>query len=276
MPTVSYTTFNGVIVSENRAGVKRDYMRDSLGSTIALLDSTQTQTDTFFYWPYGEIRTSTGTTKTPFTFVGTLGYYMDIASSLFYVRMRHLRTTLARWLTVDALWPGQPRFAYGHWDPVDLSDATGLAAGASGGSGAKCVPTCPDTDKTYEACIALYCAIKTARAMMCDISDAVKCDAKVEDALKEVQACLSKKRKKGDPDPVQQCIKDVADQKCPAFTWDGISNCIARAACAYATSGGKHYIGWCKDHYSDSEQCNSCCGDVFIINSANYCNCQAL
>lgn len=47
---VNYTTVNGVILSENRAGIKRDYMRDGLGSTIALLDSTQTQTDTYFYW----------------------------------------------------------------------------------------------------------------------------------------------------------------------------------------------------------------------------------
>ena len=52
--TVRYTTLDGEIVSENRRGVMRDYVPDPLGSTVALLDNTQTQTDTFSYWPYGE------------------------------------------------------------------------------------------------------------------------------------------------------------------------------------------------------------------------------
>ena len=58
---VAYTVVNGRILSENRGGVKRDYVSDSLGSTVALLDSTQTKTDTWTYWPYGEVRTRTGT-----------------------------------------------------------------------------------------------------------------------------------------------------------------------------------------------------------------------
>ena len=54
MGTVRYTNFNGRIVSENRNGVLRDYVADPLGSTVALLDGSQTRTDTFSYWPYGE------------------------------------------------------------------------------------------------------------------------------------------------------------------------------------------------------------------------------
>src|SRR5437588_9857996 len=75
MPTVRYTTINGEIIAEKRDGVRRLYVPDPLGSTVALLDSMQTQTDTFSYWPYGEERTRTGTTPTPFRFVGTAGYY---------------------------------------------------------------------------------------------------------------------------------------------------------------------------------------------------------
>ena len=52
--------FNGMVVSENRGGGERDYMPDPLGSTAALLDSSQIQTDTFSYWPYGEVATRMG------------------------------------------------------------------------------------------------------------------------------------------------------------------------------------------------------------------------
>src|SRR5262245_14913152 len=76
---VAYTVVNGRVLSENRGGTKRDYVSDSLGNTVALLDSTQTKTDTWTYWPYGEVRTRTGTNATPFQFVGGLGYYRDSA-----------------------------------------------------------------------------------------------------------------------------------------------------------------------------------------------------
>ena len=71
MPVVNYTNFDGEIVAEERNGVTRQYVPDPLGSTVALLDNTQAKTDTFSYWPYGEERTRTGTTPTPFQFVGT-------------------------------------------------------------------------------------------------------------------------------------------------------------------------------------------------------------
>ena len=92
---VCYTTFDGEIVSENRNGVMRDYVPDPLGSTVALLDNTQAQSDTFSYWPYGENRTRTGTTATPYQFVGTQGYDWDSTSKT-YVRARNLDTVQSR------------------------------------------------------------------------------------------------------------------------------------------------------------------------------------
>ena len=100
MPVVNYTVLEGEVVSEVRGGVRKDYVPDTLGSTVALLDNTQTKTDTWEYWPYGEIRS--GSSATPFQFVGTLGYYKD-TSSRTYVRARHYRQNQARWLTVDPL-----------------------------------------------------------------------------------------------------------------------------------------------------------------------------
>lgn len=95
-----YTVIDGEVIAEKRDGVRREYVPDPQGSTIALLDDTQTKTDTFSYWPYGEEASRTGTTPTPLRFVGTLGYYRD-SSSETYVRARHLRPEQGRWLQED-------------------------------------------------------------------------------------------------------------------------------------------------------------------------------
>ena len=55
-----------------------------------------------------------------------LGYFQDIASKLSYVRARFLRTDLARWLTVDPLWPSQPSYTYVVDQPTVYTDPTGL------------------------------------------------------------------------------------------------------------------------------------------------------
>ncbi len=109
---------------------KRDYVADSLGSTVALLDNTQTITDTFTYWPYGEVKTRTGTTATPFQFVGTAGYYRDSAGRS-YVRARHLRTDLTRWQTQDPIQSGGNWYQYCGSGPVMWIDPTGYAQESS-------------------------------------------------------------------------------------------------------------------------------------------------
>jgi RHS repeat-associated protein len=100
------------------------------------LDSSQAETDTFAYWPYGEEVSRTGTTNTPFTFVGTLGYYRDSATRS-YVRARHLDTGAGRWMTEDPI-----GFAGGDWNlyryvqskPASAADTTGLQFGHSYGN----------------------------------------------------------------------------------------------------------------------------------------------
>lgn len=98
--TVRYTVVDGEVIAEKRNGVRNLYVPDPLGSTVALLDNTQTPTDTFTYWPYGEVNTRTGTTATPFQFVGTRGYYRDSASRD-YACARELDKAKGRWLTQD-------------------------------------------------------------------------------------------------------------------------------------------------------------------------------
>ncbi len=102
MPTVRYTSVNGEILAEKRGGVRKLYVPDPLGSTAALLNTSQAKTDTFTYWPYGEERSVTGTTPTPFRFGGTGGYYRD-TSSRSYVRARHYQPNYGRWLTEETI-----------------------------------------------------------------------------------------------------------------------------------------------------------------------------
>jgi hypothetical protein len=104
MPVV-YSNFCGRVVSETRGGVESDYVSDPLGSTIGLMNSAGTMTDRWEYWPYGEVVSRSGSNPTPLTFLGVIGYFRDVLDKLLYVPARHLRADLARWLTVDALWP---------------------------------------------------------------------------------------------------------------------------------------------------------------------------
>ncbi|HSI72176.1 MAG TPA: hypothetical protein VK934_03290 [Fimbriimonas sp.] len=131
-----YTNFCGMIVSETRSGVERDYVPDTLGSTAALVDNMEAVTDRWEYWPYGEVSQRTGTSTTPFTFVGILGYFKDLLDNLFYVRARYLKANLARWLTVDPLWPDEPAYGMG-CSPLSLVDPTGAQ-----GMAALCLITC--------------------------------------------------------------------------------------------------------------------------------------
>lgn len=134
MATVTYTVVNEELLSENRAGTKRDYVPDPLGSTVALLDSTQAKTDTWTYWPYGEVKTRTGANATPFQFVGTLGYYQD-TSSRTYVRARHYRQDQGRWLTEEMAepfaWLPEP-YVYVGAQPVNYIDRSGDIAVSPG------------------------------------------------------------------------------------------------------------------------------------------------
>lgn len=122
--SVTYTVWDGQVVSEDRAGVLRDYVPDPLGNTIALLDSGHNITDSWTYWPYGEVQSHGGSSTTPFTFLGTLGYFVDFLNQL-YVRARHLRVELTRWVTVDPQWPRQASYSYARSSPTVVTDSTG-------------------------------------------------------------------------------------------------------------------------------------------------------
>ncbi len=124
--SVSYATVGDRLVREVRNSVITRYVSDPLGSVIQTRNSSGTLTSSTEFWPFGEVRTSTGTNPSPWGFVGTLGYYADLASRL-YVRARYYRTSLSRWMTVDPYWPGEPSYVYVDNQPVHSVDPTGLS-----------------------------------------------------------------------------------------------------------------------------------------------------
>ncbi len=61
----------------------------------------------------------------PLRFGGQVGYYRDIASRL-YVRARHLRSGLGRWMNRDTMLSGYDLYTYADANPVIQTDPTGL------------------------------------------------------------------------------------------------------------------------------------------------------
>ena len=126
--TVRYTLADSEVIAEKRGGARYLYVPDPLGSTVKLIDSSQAITDSWSYYPYGEVASRTGTTATPLQFVGTAGYYRD-SSGRIYVRARHLRTDLARWMTQDPIWfwgGDYNLYRYAENSPTDMTDPAGL------------------------------------------------------------------------------------------------------------------------------------------------------
>jgi RHS repeat-associated protein len=123
-----YDVLDGEVLGETRGGAGRTYLPDPLGSTAALIDSSQNITDEWEYWPYGEVRSHAGTSTTPFTYLGTLGYYSD-GDGRYYVRARALDARDARWTTVDPLWPREKAYCYAGGLPTSAVDPSGAGPG---------------------------------------------------------------------------------------------------------------------------------------------------
>ena len=153
--SVVYTTIDRVLVHEDRGGVERQYVGDPLGSLVGELDENQNLTYTAEYWPYGEVRTESGSKQSEWGYVGLLGYLKDLAT-LLYVRARHYLPHKGRWLTVDPLWPKERGYIYGASCPILVTDPTGrvaivivvgvfliLALGVSGHEGCLCANAVP-------------------------------------------------------------------------------------------------------------------------------------
>jgi hypothetical protein len=115
--SVRYTVLNGEVIAEKRGATRSFYTPDPLGSTVALFNASQTKTDSWVYWPYGEVKTRTGTTATPYQFVGTYGY-AQFNDRLTYGKQRWLDVEKGRWLSAFLSSAPRPRLSSYLFDPM--------------------------------------------------------------------------------------------------------------------------------------------------------------
>ena len=126
--TVAYTVGpRGNLISQRRSGSTYYHLYDQLGSTRKLLDSNQGTTDSYSYYAFGEVRTSSGSTTNPFRFVGRLGYYSDASTPFQYLRARYYGPGYGRFWSADR-YRGlpAPRYLYVANRPVVGVDPLGL------------------------------------------------------------------------------------------------------------------------------------------------------
>lgn len=122
--TARYNVANGQIITEQRGNQHRFYRSDALGSTVSLYDGKRNKTDSFTYWPYGEIRSSSGVTVTKYKYIGVFGCRTQLDEGI-YMRARVAQPKDGRWLSVDQLWPDEPSYLYSDDSPTSKIDING-------------------------------------------------------------------------------------------------------------------------------------------------------
>jgi len=133
----------GSLVSEHRDDEEYYHHYDALGSTTLLTDSTGTVTDTFRHDAWGNETAHTGTTNTPYRWVGKHGYHSDHhTTGGYYVRARTDQPTIARWTSVDLFWAfeKQGHYRYANNSPMMWLDASGLYGCCEKKKTSKCGP----------------------------------------------------------------------------------------------------------------------------------------
>jgi RHS repeat-associated protein len=117
-------------ISELRNGSTRFMHHDVRGSVIATTDSSQTQTSTLNYDAFGSLSGATGTTVTPFKYVGAEGYQGDSETGLQLLGHRYYDPSLGRFITRDPAMDGNNWYAYCQNNPMLNTDPLGLHGAA--------------------------------------------------------------------------------------------------------------------------------------------------
>lgn len=117
----------GNLISEYRTSTTLTHHYDALGSTVALTDDAATVTDVFTYTAWGEELNHIGSTKTPYRWVGSVGYYYDSQTGNYSIRSRNSDPIIARWISRDPLLhlDGSNPYIYTHNNGISLDDPSG-------------------------------------------------------------------------------------------------------------------------------------------------------
>ncbi len=257
MPVVNYTTVNGQIVCENRAGVKTLFMPDTPGNVIETRNmDTGAQTSSTTYWPYGEVRTQTGTNPSPFGFCGVWGYYTQ-AGQPTYVRARYYRPHLGRWQTVDPLWPTFAPYEYAIGSPLQYIDRFGLASCA-----VQLAPSC-DVPGLFGSCIAALCSWNAATEIVGHIKKAIKLGRNELDKeqLKKIRDFINQNAQMPSPEDCCRNAHRMAGRRIPDINANTPLFGMIYVACWALVGTPERKLSWeaCAWATSTMTQCEECC-----------------
>ena len=119
-----YTYGLGLVSQVSGAGANY-YDFDAIGSTVGLSGPAGSYLNTYTYQPFGELRSSTGQTPNPFTYVGAFGV-MSQTNGLSLMRARFYAPGQGRFLSVDPLkLPAASAYVYAANNPISLIDPKG-------------------------------------------------------------------------------------------------------------------------------------------------------
>jgi RHS repeat-associated protein len=125
----TYHAIDGEIVGYTTPLGRIDILVDGIGS-IAAASSSDGHEPFEEQAPFGSTLGGVAPAKgRQFSWLGTWGYMRTFnPSASCYVRHRHYSTSIARWLSVDPLWPRLPAYVYVNNTPQTLVDPSGLWA----------------------------------------------------------------------------------------------------------------------------------------------------
>ena len=119
-------------LSERRRTVSKFTHKDALGSTRGITNTSQSTTDAILYDAFGMTVSRTGTTPTPFGFVGGAQYQTDADSGLMLLGHRYYDACIGRFISEDPIQAGDNWYAYCENNPLNDTDETGLQSDARG------------------------------------------------------------------------------------------------------------------------------------------------
>lgn len=93
----------GNLVSEFDGTDTLHHHYDALGSTRQLTDQNGDLTDDYIYDAWGNLIAHSGTSDTPFLWLGEIGYYWDAETGMYVARRRQIGSRFARWTSADPL-----------------------------------------------------------------------------------------------------------------------------------------------------------------------------
>ena len=125
-----YYTRGDELISQERDGKTSYYVYDGHGSVRALANENGKVTDKYVYDAFGNLISSTGSTKNDFLFAGE---QFDPVTGLYYLRARYMNTSTGRFISMDA-YSGSiddpvslHKYLYANANPVSNSDPSGYS-----------------------------------------------------------------------------------------------------------------------------------------------------